>query len=80
MLHSARYASKFFTRDGIVYERRRRGVSLIVPKRTSLRMRMHCDDPLFIDFVTQLLQLRPQDRPTASEALRHPWLTQAVYE
>jgi len=29
---------------------------------------------LFLDFLAQLLRVRPLDRPTASEALKHPWL------
>jgi len=38
MLSRARYAHKYFTKEGIVYERRRRGAALLVPKRTSLQV------------------------------------------
>ena len=40
---------------------------------------MRTTDENFLDFLTQLLQLDPQKRPTAEEALRHPWLTQTEY-
>eukprot|EP00698_Gefionella_okellyi_P005761 TRINITY_DN1521_c0_g1_i1.p1 TRINITY_DN1521_c0_g1~~TRINITY_DN1521_c0_g1_i1.p1 ORF type:complete len:504 (+),score=102.28 TRINITY_DN1521_c0_g1_i1:27-1514(+) len=80
MLQRARYANKYFTREGIVYERRRRGAALLVPKRTSLGDRLHDADPLFVEFVGLLLKLNPDERPTATEALQHPWLTTTVYE
>lgn len=32
------------------------------------------EDELFVDFVHQLLRLDPEERLTAQEALRHPWL------
>jgi serine/threonine protein kinase len=31
-------------------------------------------DALFVNFITQLLQVDPKKRPTAAEALQHPWL------
>ncbi|XP_075065588.1 dual specificity tyrosine-phosphorylation-regulated kinase 2 isoform X1 [Mixophyes fleayi] len=33
-----------------------------------------CDDPLFLDFLTQCLEWDPTLRMTPSQALRHPWL------
>jgi len=47
---------------------------LIYPKKTSLKARLKTDNALFLDFLAQLLRVRPLDRPTASEALKHPWL------
>jgi len=32
-------------------------------------------DQGFIDFVAYLLQVDPKKRPSAFEALKHPWLT-----
>jgi serine/threonine protein kinase len=29
---------------------------------------------LFVDFVTKLLTIDPDKRPTADEALEHPWI------
>ena len=50
-------------------------VSLLYPKKTSLAARVRCpEDPLFLDFVSRLLGLHPDKRPTAEEALAHPWL------
>ena len=47
----------------------------VVPKKTSLRHRIPAGDQGFVDFVAYLLQIHPENRPTASEALKHPWLT-----
>lgn len=35
------------------------------------------DEDLFVDFVGQLLHLDPEKRLTASQALKHPWLSDA---
>ena len=34
------------------------------------------DDELFISFIGTLLRLHPDDRPTAEQALQHPFITQ----
>ena len=47
----------------------------LIPKRTSLRHRLPMGDQGFIDFVSHLLEINPKKRPSASEALKHPWLS-----
>jgi serine/threonine protein kinase len=75
----ARHAHKYFV-DGVVYERDRSGLPyLLQPKRTSLRARLHTDDELFLSFVGSLLKLDPAERPTAEQALAHPWLATDPY-
>ena len=64
-------------------------IVLIYPKKTTLACRLHMDSTsrleedspinddeahLFIDFITSLLHLDPLLRPTATQALKHPWL------
>ena len=46
---------------------------VIVPKRTLIKNRLHCDDQPFIEFLRYLLKIDPNERPTAAEALNHPW-------
>jgi serine/threonine protein kinase len=52
------------------------------PKRTSLKERLGlagpCDESelLFVDFMKQMLSLDPEERPSAREALNHPWIQQ----
>ena len=55
-------------------------VHILVTKKTTLKQRIGCDDDLFIDFVRWLLEIDPLKRPTAKEAMTHPWLSQAKYE
>lgn len=47
----------------------------LTPKKTSLRHRLPMGDQGFIEFVSYLLAVNPERRPTASEALNHPWLS-----
>jgi len=54
-------------------------VQIIVPKRTSLKARLKTEDAMFLDFVKCLLQVDKDRRPTAREALRHPWITECKY-
>jgi serine/threonine protein kinase len=46
----------------------------MTPLRSSLRLRVCAEDDDFLEFLTALLQLDPARRPTAAEALAHPFL------
>ncbi|KAG2490825.1 hypothetical protein HYH03_010746 [Edaphochlamys debaryana] len=78
MLHKGRYAHRFYTRSGMLYERSAttQRYELLLPKRTSLRHRMPDADEGLLEFVAHLLTVDPRKRPTAAEALKHPWLQQ----
>lgn len=57
--------------------------SLIEPRRTSLRLRLKCrpDDEAaagFLDFLAALLTVDADRRPTAAQALQHPWLAREL--
>ncbi|GAB4815019.1 hypothetical protein N2152v2_002065 [Parachlorella kessleri] len=81
LLQRGRFSHKYFTRQGDIYERSRRTgrYEYLRPKRTSLRRRTGISDELMLDFLLQLLQVDPARRPSAEEALRHPWLQQEYY-
>lgn len=87
LMTRGRYVPQYFTQDGQLYQEldgpacpeRGRRLHLLVPKRTSLRQRMRTDSEEFLDFLEQLLQLDPEKRPTASEALQHAWITTCKY-
>lgn len=87
LMTRGKYVPQYFTQDGQLYQEiegppcpeRGRRLHLLVPKKTSLRQRMRTDNEQFLDFLEQLLQLDPTKRPTASEALRHPFLQPGQY-
>jgi serine/threonine protein kinase len=54
-------------------------IHVLVAKKTNLKMRMNCEDQHFVDFVRWLLEIDPLKRPSAKEALSHPWLTEQTY-
>ena len=54
-------------------------VHILVAKKTTLKQRIGTDDELFVDFVRWLLEIDPLKRPSAREAMTHPWLTEAKY-
>lgn len=77
MLAKGRDTYKYFTKNHMLYERNQETSRLeyLIPKKTSLRHRLPMGDQGFIDFVAHLLEINPRKRPSASEALKHPWLS-----
>ncbi|KAL0321858.1 UNVERIFIED_CONTAM: DYRK-family kinase pom1 [Sesamum calycinum] len=47
----------------------------IIPEESSLEHHLQISDPEFVDFLRYLLEINPERRPTAREALQHPWLS-----
>ncbi|KAL7153591.1 hypothetical protein ABFS83_04G179700 [Erythranthe nasuta] len=81
MLAKGRDTYKYFTKNHMLYERNQDTniLEYLIPKKSSLRHRLPMGDQGFVDFVSHLLEVNPNKRPSASEALKHPWL-QYPYE
>ncbi|MCD7468588.1 hypothetical protein HAX54_006948 [Datura stramonium] len=77
MLERGQETHKYFTKDYDLYHINEDTSLLeyIIPEETSLEHQLSVSDPLFLDFVRKLLAINPQKRPTAKEALGHPWLS-----
>lgn len=77
MLAKGRDTYKYFTKNHMLYERNQdtNRLEYLIPKKTSLRHRLPMGDQGFIDFVSHLLEVNPKKRPTAADALKHPWLS-----
>ncbi|CAM6083909.1 unnamed protein product [Calypogeia fissa] len=77
MLSKGRDTHKLFTKNHMLYERNQETEQLeyLLPKKTSLAHRLPMGDQGFVEFVGYLLQINPANRPTAAEALKHPWLS-----
>lgn len=55
-------------------------IQILVPKKSSLKHRLRTDDTFFLDFIRSLLHIDPNRRPSAEEALEHPWIKKMKYE
>ncbi|XP_058110228.1 uncharacterized protein LOC131253293 isoform X5 [Magnolia sinica] len=77
MLVGGQETHKYFTSDYDLYHRNEETDQLeyIIPEKSSLVHRLEVSDMEFIEFVRELLQTNPDKRPTATEALEHPWLS-----
>ncbi|KAJ1697253.1 hypothetical protein LUZ63_005765 [Rhynchospora breviuscula] len=77
MLAKGRDTYKYFTKNHMLYERNQdtNRLEYLIPKKTSLNHRLAMADKGFIEFVGYLLEINPKKRPSASEALKHPWLS-----
>eukprot|EP00887_Chlorella_sp_A99_P005970 scaffold27.g5970.t1 len=78
MLVQGRFSHKYFTRAGRVFERHPTTgrLEFLQPKRTSLARRVPQADAGLLSFLKHLLQPDPTRRPSAEQALQHPWLQQ----
>ncbi|CAH9053018.1 unnamed protein product [Cuscuta europaea] len=77
MLAKGKDTFKYFTKNHMLYEKNQETNKLeyLIPKKTALRHRLPVGDQGFIDFLTHLLEINPEKRPSATEALKHPWLS-----
>jgi len=53
-------------------------VQVLSARRTNLRQQLRTDDEGFLGFVAALLAVDPAQRPSAQQALEHPWLRPAA--
>ncbi|XP_055959944.1 uncharacterized protein LOC126660761 isoform X2 [Mercurialis annua] len=77
MLMRGQDTHKYFTKEyDLYYENEETNqLEYIIPEESSLEHHLQTSDVEFIDFVKSLLTINPVSRPTASEALQHPWLS-----
>jgi serine/threonine protein kinase len=68
--------NKYFLSGKMIFERAgsKGTVTIMRAKKTSIKHRLHTEDEDFVDFVSHLLQYDQTKRPSALEALRHPFL------
>eukprot|EP00899_Mesostigma_viride_P013059 jgi/Mesvir1/21754/Mv04159-RA.1 len=76
LLDRGKYSHKFFTKKYQLYEINpdTGQYEILHPKLSSLAHRVPQADKELLDFMSQLLQVDPDKRPSAEEALAHPWL------
>ncbi|KAG4953290.1 hypothetical protein GLYMA_14G058900v4 [Glycine max] len=77
MLVKGQETHKYFTKEYDIYyvNEETDQLEYIIPEESSLEQHLQVTDTTFIDFVRYLLSINPKRRPTARQALRHPWLS-----
>ncbi|KAG8651457.1 hypothetical protein MANES_07G130000v8 [Manihot esculenta] len=77
MLVRGQETHKYFTKEYDLYyvNEDTNQIDYIIPEESSLEHHLQTYDDGFIDFVRTLLEVNPLRRPTAREALEHPWLS-----
>ncbi|PWZ07132.1 Serine/threonine-protein kinase ppk5 [Zea mays] len=77
MLELGQETQKYFTDDYELFTKNEEidQLEYLIPEKSSLRQHIQCPDSEFVDFLPYLLQINPRKRPTADEALQHPWLS-----
>ena len=61
------------------HRKSKKKVQVLVPKLSSLKARLRTSDLMYLDFVRCLLDTDRERRPSATEALRHPWIAECRY-
>ncbi|KAI8030548.1 putative serine/threonine-protein kinase dyrk2 [Camellia lanceoleosa] len=77
MLVKGQETDKHFTEEYDLYliNEETNQLEYVIPEESSLENHLQVSDTGFINFVTDLLEINPERRPTAREALEHPWLS-----
>ncbi|CAL9008209.1 unnamed protein product [Prunus brigantina] len=77
MLVRGQETDKYFTNELDLYHINEETSQLeyIIPEESSLENHLQVTDVGFIDFVKSLVEVNPERRPTAREAMEHPWLS-----
>ena len=81
LIATGRHAHHYFTRSRRLYERDAAtgAIALLAVTPASLAAHLGAGvPPACVDFLEALLQPNPAQRPTAAEALEHPWLAGAL--
>lgn len=77
MLVKGQETHKYFTKEYDIYfvNEETDQLEYIIPEESSLEQHLQVTDTMFIDFIRYLLSINPKRRPTARQALKHPWLS-----
>ncbi|KAK2635393.1 hypothetical protein Ddye_030185 [Dipteronia dyeriana] len=77
MLVNGEETYKYFTKEYDLYHvnEETNQLEYIIPEESSLEHHLQVSDVGFLDFVRNLLEINPQRRLSAREALEHPWLS-----
>lgn len=77
MLVKGQETHKYFTKEYDIYfvNEETDQLEYIIPEESSLEQHLQISNTMFIDFVRYLLRINPKRRPTARQALKHPWLS-----
>ena len=74
MLEQGNNVSNFFSKENLIFFEEDGLYHILLPKKTSLAHRIRTQDADFLNFIKALLHVDPHQRPSAQQALNHPFL------
>ncbi|CAJ1971020.1 unnamed protein product [Sphenostylis stenocarpa] len=77
MLVKGQETHKYFTKEYDIYyvNEETDQLEYLIPEESTLEQHLQVTDTMFINFLRYLLCINPKRRPTARQALKHPWLS-----
>ncbi|XP_010264630.1 PREDICTED: serine/threonine-protein kinase ppk15-like isoform X2 [Nelumbo nucifera] len=77
MLERGQETHKYFTEEYDLYyiNEETNQLEYIIPEQSSLEHHLQVSDAGFVEFIRDLLEINPEKRLSAKDALQHPWLS-----
>jgi dual specificity tyrosine-phosphorylation-regulated kinase 2/3/4 len=74
MLENGSKVQDYFSKENLIFYEEDGLYHILIPKKTTLKQRIRTDDHHFLSFLKSLLEIDPGRRPSAQQALSHPFL------
>lgn len=78
MLDKGHQVENYFSKENLIFIEEGPHFHILIPKPTTLQARVRTDDQAFLSFLEATLKIDPNFRPSAQEALQHPFIADSL--